>query len=164
MSRANGTQTRLTPLQKRGIRLLANGKRPSQVARELGVGRRTLWNWRHLPRFQKRLAKYMEELEEYSKRKERQALALAWDTVMKMMKSKRPVPRTVAQSRAAAVQMVLATLSRRSDHLKIRHAGTIEHEHGHQATVTIEEKTLTKEKKERLKELLSLTREFDNPN
>jgi Helix-turn-helix of insertion element transposase len=158
------SKEKLTPRQKEGIRLLAKGRRPSQVARELGIGRRTLWNWRQLPRFQKRLTKYMQDLDEYSKRMERRALALAWETVMRMMKSKRAVPRTVAQSRAAAVQLVLTALSRRGESVKVRHAGTVQHAHEHQGAVTIDERTLTKARKERLKELLDLTREFDNVN
>jgi hypothetical protein len=116
------------------------------------------------PRFQRRLGKYLQDLEEYSKRKEKQALALAWDTVIKMMKSKRPVPRTVAQSRAAAVQLVLTTLSRRGEYFKVRHTGGLQHAHHHEGMVTIDSKALTKERKERIKELLELTREADTSN
>src|SRR6266568_1261382 len=129
MSRENKKAKPLKPTQKRALRLLANGKRPSQVARELGIGRRTLWNWRHLPQFEKQLSRYMQELEEYSERKEKQALAQAWDSIINMMTSKRPLPRTVAQSRVAAVKLVLSTLSRRAEHLKVQHVGNVRHQH-----------------------------------
>jgi len=104
----------------------------------------------------------MHELEEYSERKEKQALAQAWETTINMMTSKRPLPRTVALARVAAVQLVLSTLSRRADHLKVQHVGNVRHQH--QADVTIDSRTLSGERKGKLKELLELAREFDTPN
>ena len=152
-------EKRLTPKQKKAARLMAQGQKVSEVAREVGVSRRTIWNWQQLPGFQRRLRKFLDDLDHYVERKEKVALSVAWDTVLKMMTSTAPVSRTVAQSRATAVQLVLGTLNRR-DRLRTKQSGSGRPAEENGRVVNTEK--LKPDAKNRLKELLVLTREIED--
>ena len=153
MNHKQRERSSLTPQQKRAIRLLADGKRPSHVARVLGISRRTLWAWRYKDaRFKKRLEDYMQELEDFAKSIEKQALAVAWRSAIRMMRSKK--------SRAAAVQLVLTILRGRADAVRVQHGGKVQHDHGDVThTGEVQLKGLTRERKEAVKKLLELTRD-----
>ncbi len=58
----NGDQRSLSDKQCAGIELLAEGKNSGQVARQLGVDRRTVYTWRQKPLFRRALAERRRQL------------------------------------------------------------------------------------------------------
>jgi hypothetical protein len=54
-------ETALTAPQEKAIRLLVEGWKLVDIARELDISRRTLWQWRRAPAFREELDRYQAE-------------------------------------------------------------------------------------------------------
>jgi len=158
MSDRNEVPTRLTRRQKRALRLLTESNAPNDVARELGISLRKLWNWRRLPQFQEGLAISARELDADCKLLQKQALAQALATLIKLMRSKRALPRTVEQSRLEAARLVFTAWSRRGDDFK-----THDTQNGPSDVYLTSPKPLSKKERKRIRvmmEFLDATRDL----